>query len=63
MFDGPAVYPEYLTDLNVPACPSDQNGDAGIADGGIWYDQTTLQSGAGQLDPCTLTAQSYLYLG
>ncbi len=63
IFDGPSVYPEYLTDLNVLACPSDQDGDAGIVDGGIWYDQVALQNDRQQFDPCTLTAQSYMYLG
>jgi len=55
VFDGVAVYPEYLTDPNILICPSDS--DAAPADE-VWdYD------GDGQFDPCELSRRSYHYLG
>lgn len=63
MFDGFAVYPEYLTDMNVLVCPSDAGGDAVLQAGGdpdSWFDANGqflndkfLQSGD----------WSYVYLG
>ncbi len=62
MFYGPAVYPEYLTDINVLVCPSDADGGrVNNEETGLWYDQTVL--GSGQVDPCAFTAESYMYVG
>ena len=63
VFDGPAVYPEYLDDLGALVCPSDPDGREGIREGGLWYDRAALDDGRALLDPCALTAQSYVYLG
>jgi prepilin-type N-terminal cleavage/methylation domain-containing protein/prepilin-type processing-associated H-X9-DG protein len=64
VFDGPAMYPDYLTDPNVLVCPSDSSSDRGInsADG-LWYNQNTLGSGQAEWDPCAFTPESYIYLG
>ena len=55
VFSGPAVYPEYLSDVNVMVCPSDS--EKGIQD--RWLNQ----NGSGAVDPCAFTPASYLYLG
>jgi len=64
-FDGPAVYPEYLTDANVLLCPSENQSDLVInPTDGVWYDQNVLQStGEKVIDPCALTGESYGYHG
>jgi prepilin-type N-terminal cleavage/methylation domain-containing protein/prepilin-type processing-associated H-X9-DG protein len=55
VFDGKAVYPEYLSDVNVMVCPSDSTG--GIED---WSDPADPSA---TIDPCAFTAESYMYLG
>ena len=55
VFDGQAVYPEYLSDVNVMICPSDSNGAADD-----WKDPADP---TGAVDPCAFTAESYMYLG
>ncbi len=52
----PDIYPEYLTDMNVLACPSDVDGD--FVSEGLWSPGGV--AGAG-VDPCAITAQSYMY--
>ncbi len=56
-FDGPSVYPEYLTDVNVCVCPSDSDAEsvrkAFHANGDL--DQP--------VEPCRLARGSYYYLG
>ena len=62
VFDGPSVFPEYLSDPNVLLCPSDSGGSDMLDGLAYWYEQ---QGGApvnGQIDPCAFTAESYLYL-
>jgi prepilin-type N-terminal cleavage/methylation domain-containing protein/prepilin-type processing-associated H-X9-DG protein len=59
VMDGLAVYPEYLNDSNVLICPSDSDARQ-IVDAGRWSVGGTPVSG--QLDPCAITAESYLYL-
>ncbi len=54
--DGPSVYPEYLTDVNVFICPSDSKARAEV-DARRWEDQ----SKPGQIDSCAFTAESYVY--
>lgn len=53
--DGPAIYPEYLTDYNVLVCPSDSDQRAKM---GMW--QPPFYDGA--IDPCSFTAESYMYV-
>jgi prepilin-type N-terminal cleavage/methylation domain-containing protein/prepilin-type processing-associated H-X9-DG protein len=50
-FDGPGVYPEYLTDVNVLLCPSDPQGNLLGAPFGD------------PVDACALTDISYTYFG
>jgi prepilin-type N-terminal cleavage/methylation domain-containing protein/prepilin-type processing-associated H-X9-DG protein len=54
MFDGPQVYPEYLTDINVLVCPSDST--LPEADAVPMFDPDT-----GKPNVCNIGAQSYLY--
>jgi prepilin-type N-terminal cleavage/methylation domain-containing protein/prepilin-type processing-associated H-X9-DG protein len=61
VFDGPAVYPEYLSDINVMICPSDaQAGDRIFGGQELWFVPNTNQS---VVDPCGFTDESYVYLG
>lgn len=55
---GPAVYPEYMTDLNILLCPSDpETGE--YKDGGPWLcDPDDPNSG---ICPCNITHVSYIY--
>ncbi len=63
MFNGPSMYPEYLTDPNILVCPSDASGDSGVnPSSGLWYNQNTLGANP-QFDPCAFTPESYIYLG
>lgn len=62
MFDVPAVYPEYLADLAVLVCPSGAGGQGMLEAGGRWMDQSPGANGQ-SVDPCAVTAESYMYLG
>jgi prepilin-type N-terminal cleavage/methylation domain-containing protein/prepilin-type processing-associated H-X9-DG protein len=62
IFDGPSVYPEYLTDVNVLICPSDSGAQTYVKSNGYWYDQTVWPAQE-VVDPCAFTAESYMYLG
>lgn len=53
MFDGRAMYPEYLPDVASLACPSDPDGDT-YAD--EWDD------GNGGIDACKIASLSYMYM-
>jgi len=55
-FDGEQTYPEYLTDFNVLACPSDPDGYE-VLQSACFYAPN------GAFDPCGMTAFSYYYLG
>lgn len=59
VFDGNAVYPEYLSDHNVLLCPSDSQGDTRVNVEGIWFENQDTD--AARIDPCALTAESYNY--
>ena len=59
-FDGPAVYPEYLTDPNILTCPSDAEGDAAAENAGTSGGWTWLVNGS--YNPCRFNAFSYNYL-
>ena len=58
-FFGPSVYPEYLTDLNVIACPSDTNGKASIDAGRFNIGGLP----ANPINPCRIDYVSYCYVG
>jgi len=58
MFDGPSVYPEYLTDTNVVYCPSDS--DAGKVDLGRWHCNGEPDQ---PICPCRIDSLSYWYFG
>jgi len=56
-FEGPQVYPEYLTDWHIQLCPSDADAEA-LAELHEWEDPTT-----GVVDPCRFSEASYTYYG
>jgi len=53
-----AVYPEYLTDVNVLSCPSDSS--AGYVSDGLWHIEGDTSKG---IDPCRVDWDSYNYFG
>jgi prepilin-type N-terminal cleavage/methylation domain-containing protein/prepilin-type processing-associated H-X9-DG protein len=59
MLDGPAVYPEYLTDVNILVCPSDSNGISEM-ENGYWNVSLDVSQ---PIDPCRINSHSYTYLG
>jgi prepilin-type N-terminal cleavage/methylation domain-containing protein/prepilin-type processing-associated H-X9-DG protein len=59
-FNGTAVYPEYLSDINVMVCPSDATARTNVSDG-VWnlnHDPST-----DIINPCRFSAESYNYYG
>jgi len=74
MFRVEALYPEYLTDLNVLVCPSAPSGSTALE---LWDEGTTLSSlyhealvrggyprtGDGIVEPCEVYEHPYVYLG
>jgi prepilin-type N-terminal cleavage/methylation domain-containing protein/prepilin-type processing-associated H-X9-DG protein len=60
-FDGPSVYPEYLTDDEVLICPSDADGDTRVESDG-WRHPDALLPGGG-INPCHFWEISYEYYG
>jgi prepilin-type N-terminal cleavage/methylation domain-containing protein/prepilin-type processing-associated H-X9-DG protein len=58
-FEGRAVFPEYLTDVRILACPSDTDGISEI-EAGRWK---TGGDPKGSTNPCLFDALSYYYLG
>ena len=58
VFDGPAVYPEYLSDVNVLACPSDT--DYADVKAGRWNLGHDPNAG---INPCKIDYASYMYFG
>ena len=59
VFDGMAMYPEYMTDIKVLLCPSDAESNARVFKEGLWFRDKNASSG--MVDPCALTAESYDY--
>jgi len=53
-FDMTAMYPEYLTDIKVLICPSDNNGET--------YTEEWFNGENGSFDPCSVDALSYAYM-
>jgi prepilin-type N-terminal cleavage/methylation domain-containing protein/prepilin-type processing-associated H-X9-DG protein len=60
-FDGPAVYPEYLTDDNVLICPSDADGWTRVETDG-WRNPAAMTLNGG-IQPCHFWEISYEYYG
>ncbi len=58
VFDGPAIYPEYLTDVHVLACPSDSNYTDVME--GRWNIGGDPNAG---VNPCKIDYASYMYFG
>jgi len=56
-FDGPSLYPEYLTDVNILACPSDSDYE-GVVNSFHQNGDLSLP-----VEPCRLGRGSYYYLG
>ncbi len=56
-FNGPSVFPEYLTDVNVLVCPSDSDAES------IRKAYHVNGDVAQPVRPCTLARGSYYYLG
>lgn len=56
-----AIFPEYLSDINVLLCPSDAEGQTRVFEEGRWY--LNEDTAAAQVDPCAITAESYSYWG
>lgn len=57
VFDGPAVYPEYLSDVKVLSCPSDAESDV---EQGRWNIGGDPRNG---INPCKIDYTSYMYFG
>ena len=55
-FNGPSVYPEYLTDANIQFCPSDPDVEA-VTEENEWQDAN------GAWEPCHFSEVSYTYYG
>lgn len=64
MFNGPSLYPEYLTDAEVLICPSSPKARE-LYDQGIWrrFDGIGDSREGGSTDPCLFSQLSYFYLG
>ena len=56
-FEGQQLYPEYLTDVNILACPSDASGDPLTGEDVVVIDPDT-----GEVNVCNIAAQSYMYM-
>ncbi|MCX5769645.1 MAG: DUF1559 domain-containing protein [Candidatus Hydrogenedentes bacterium] len=61
MWAGETLYPEYLSDLAVNVCPSDNDGEDFYADGG-WACGNPGVAG-GPICPCKVGDRSYIYIG
>jgi len=62
---GPSFYPEYLSDMHIYFCPSDNTSDPEqfLGPGGSWYTQNPSSPNYGQLDAQEFDDRSYLYYG
>ena len=67
IWDGPAVYPEYLSDLNLLVCPSDADGseqfDSGLFRPIFEASSPPFFSPDNPIDPCAIAPISYTYVG
>ena len=66
-FDGPSVYPEYMTDTNILVCPSDSDArnlvSAGIYHPILGRSVAPFYDNDAPTDACALLALSYTYSG
>jgi prepilin-type N-terminal cleavage/methylation domain-containing protein/prepilin-type processing-associated H-X9-DG protein len=62
MFEGDVLYPEYLTDAAILACPSDSSYDPN-SNFTLITDHPTDYTPAGQVHPDCLDTSSYVYVG
>ena len=67
VWDGPAVYPEYLTDLKILICPSDLDGNAQF-EAGLFNPihgavSSPFFAPDAPVDPCAIAPISYTYVG
>jgi prepilin-type N-terminal cleavage/methylation domain-containing protein/prepilin-type processing-associated H-X9-DG protein len=62
MFEGDVLYPEYLTDAAILACPSDSSYDPN-SNFTLILDHPTDYTPAGQVHPDCLDTSSYVYTG
>jgi len=64
IFDGPSMYPEYLTDASVLACPSHPDAVSEV-DAGRWNraDGPDGTRRGGSTDPCLFDQLAYFYVG
>ncbi len=60
MFDGPAVYPEYMNDPAILICPSDADREPAEDEFGFDFNNDGEKDG---IDPCQFGSDSYIYLG
>jgi len=62
---GPEIYPEYLSDMNIYFCPSDQQQAKDFLDcpGATWCAKEPTNPIFGQLDPESFDDRSYNYYG
>ena len=58
MLQGSEVYPEYLTDVNILICPSDEDGKSAMAKG-RWNEQGDPEL---PISPCRIDDVSYVYV-
>ncbi len=63
MFDGLAVYPEYLTDLNVMMCPSDATGAKRLEPDALGCSWKNVDGSANMAGFRTTGDTAYVYLG
>ncbi len=60
--EGPAIYPEYLTDINVMICPSDGDNADEITEGGE-FGKGAFADASGAIYPECFNGLCYVYLG
>ena len=63
VFDFQAMYPDYINDIYIMACPSDSDG-AALLERGYWNERVDGQMSTDTpFDPCRVSALSYIYTG
>ncbi len=61
-FDGPSVFPEYLTDEKVTVCPSDADGSRVLEEGKFHCSTPNADRMSNPVCPCLFSDHSYFYL-
>ncbi len=62
-WNGPSVFPEYLTDVNVIVCPSDADGEQQLDKLKSWTRTFEPNAGDDHVNPCYFWEISYTYYG